>query len=67
MKIDYLKICDFKYSGTPNKGQLIFRENESNKGNLGIPLFVIFYEVMPNKGYFEVPACTHVIFHCKSV
>ena len=28
--------------GTPNKGQLIFRENESNKGNLGSPLFAVF-------------------------
>ena len=28
--------------GTPNKGQLISRENWSNKVNVGIPLFVIF-------------------------
>ena len=27
---------------TPNKGQLIFWENGSNKGKLGIPLFAIF-------------------------
>ena len=30
--------------GTPNKGQLIFWENESNKGIFGIPLFAIFKE-----------------------
>ena len=30
--------------GTPNKGQLIFWENGSNKGNFGIPLFAIFTE-----------------------
>ena len=28
--------------GTANKGQLIFSENGSNKGNLVIPLFAIF-------------------------
>ena len=28
--------------GTPNKKQLIFSENGSNRGNLGIPLFAIF-------------------------
>ena len=30
--------------GTPNKGQLIFWQNGSNKGIFGIPLFAIFKE-----------------------
>ena len=38
-----IRVFNFSYTvGTPNKGQLIFRENGSNKGNLGIPLFAIF-------------------------
>ena len=39
--------------GTPNKGQLIFRENESNKGNLGIPLFAIFTKLCQIRDFFK--------------
>ena len=40
--ISYEKYKLYSTVGTPNKGQLIFWKNGSNKGILAIPLFTIF-------------------------
>ena len=52
--------------GTPNKGQLIFWKDESNKGNLGIPLFAIFTKWRQIREFYRFQPYKTAIFDFES-
>ena len=52
--------------GTPNKGQLIFWGNESNKGIFGIPLFAIFMEPRQIRDFSKLNPVEMAFFDYKS-
>ena len=52
--------------GTPNKGQLIFWENGSNKGIFGIPLFAIFKAPRQIRDFSRLNPVEMALFDYKS-
>ena len=52
--------------GTPNKGQLIFWENGSNKGIFGIPLFAIFKAPRQIRDFSRLNLVEMALFKYKS-
>ena len=52
--------------GTPNKGQLIFRENGSNKGIFGIPLFAIFKDLRQIRDFSRLNPVEMALFDYES-
>ena len=52
--------------GTPNKGQLIFWNNESNKGNLGIPVFAILTKWRQIREFYRFETDKTAIFDFES-